>query len=167
MTEPPGSVAEPAVSRRVELSPQISPTKGSLSAVYLSSYDLSPRSSSLVRLSLRWSHVRVRVEAQRSNAFRGGWLWSAVPPMLFLLGCSIDCCVHCCFPRSSSSLVIAAAFLCLPLAGNYSGAFWDCNSSWAEHIETFFLCNNLHSLWSWMGTTLEFWHIARRKSLAN
>lgn len=55
-----------------------------------------------------------------------------LPPMLFLRGWPIDCCVCCCFLRSPSSLVMAAAFLCLALAGNYSGAVWDFNSSRAS-----------------------------------
>lgn len=82
VTESPGNVAEPAVSKGVEfyLSPQISFTKDSLSAVYLPSYNLSPPSSSFALLSLRWSHVRGRVEARSSNAFRGDWLWSLAPP---------------------------------------------------------------------------------------
>lgn len=52
-----------------------------------------------------------------------------LPPMLFLRGWPIDCCVCCCFLRSPSSLVMAAAFLSLALAGSYSGAVWDFNSS--------------------------------------
>lgn len=40
--------------------------------------------------------------------------------------------VCCCFPRSPSSLVMAVAFLCLALAGNYSDAVWDFNSSRAS-----------------------------------
>lgn len=51
-----------------------------------------------------------------------------LPPVLFLRGWPIDCCVCCCFLRSPSSLIMGAAFLCQPLAGNYSGAIWDCIS---------------------------------------
>lgn len=61
-----------------------------------------------------------------------------LPPMLFLRGWPIDCCVCCCFLRSPSSLVMVAAFLCLALAGNYSGAVWDFNSSRASS-DTFWL----------------------------
>lgn len=41
---------------------------------------LVTRSSSLAILTLRWSHVRVRVEVRHSNVFRGDWLWSLAPP---------------------------------------------------------------------------------------
>lgn len=58
---------------------QRSASQRTLPVVYLSSYNLPPPLSSFSLLSLRWSHVRVRLRTRSSNAFRGDWLWSLAP----------------------------------------------------------------------------------------